>query len=496
MSRQDQIIKERIRKIKELKDQGINPFPYSFSVDDYAADLQKKFKTLEKGKRNSTKVSIAGRLMTYRDFGKIAFGVLNDSSGTIQITLQKGETPDSLIQFFKKYVDTGDILGISGTMLRTQRGELSVLVKNGQLLSKSLLPLPEKWHGLQDKEERYRKRHLDLIMNPEIKEVFDKREKIVDYIRFFMKQRGYKEVDTPYLQTVYGGANATPFQTHLNTLDMKLYLSISPELFLKRLIIGGYDKVFTIARNFRNEGIDRWHNPEFTMMESYEAYADYNTMMTLTEELFDFVIRKLNGTTKVKFKDVVLDFKKPWKRMTMSATIKKYAGINVMEKNESELKSFVKKNKVKKKGDTWGWLVQSIFEHYCEAKILQPTFIIDHPVETTPLCKLLRSDKTRRLIERFEPFCMGIELGNAYSELNDPQRQKELFEEQIKQLKNSKEVAHPHDADYVNALASGMPPTGGLGIGIDRMTMLFTGQESIRDVILFPFMKPLNTRDK
>jgi len=306
MSRYDQIVKERIRKIKELRDQGINPFPYSFDVNNFAAELQEKFKSLEKGKKKGTKVSLAGRLMNYRDFGKIAFGVLNDSTGTIQLTLQKGETPDSLIRFFKKYIDSGDIIGISGTMIRTQKGELSVLIKEGKILSKSILPLPEKWHGLQDKEERYRKRHLDLIMNPEIKKVFDKREKIIDYVRFFMKQRGYKEVDTPYLQTVYGGANATPFQTHLNTLDMKLFLSISPELFLKRLIIGGYDKVFTIARNFRNEGIDRWHNPEFTMMESYEAYADYNTMMTLTEDLYEFVIKKLNGKTKVKFKDVIL----------------------------------------------------------------------------------------------------------------------------------------------------------------------------------------------
>ncbi len=422
---------------------------------------------------------------------------MQDGTGTIQIVLQEGETPENEKIFFKKYIDAGDFIGVEGIVFRTQRGELSLLVKKISILSKSLLPLPEKWHGLQDKEERYRKRYLDLVMNPEVKEVFKKREQIIDSIRELLKSKGFSEVDTPYLQTVYGGASAKPFKTHLNALDVDLFLSISPELHLKRLIVGGYDKVFTIARNFRNEGIDRWHNPEFTMMEIYEAYADYNDMMELFEEIYEYSAKKVNGSTKVIFRDKEIDFKRPWKRMTMSEAIKKFAGIDVEKSTDKELLSFAKKNKVVIKGDSWGWYVQSLFEHFCESKIDQPTFIIDHPLETTPLCKIHRNDKLCRLIERFEPFCAGAELGNAYSELNNPILQKELLEEQQKSLSEGKnEEAHPYDDDFVSALEVGMPPTGGIGLGIDRMVMLLTGQDSIRDVLLFPFMKPENKNNE
>ena len=292
------------------------------------------------------------------------------------------------------------------------------------------------------------------------------------------------------MQTVYGGAAAKPFTTHLNALDIDMYLAISPELYLKRLIVGGYEKVFTIARNFRNEGIDRWHNPEFTMMEIYQAYADYNDMMELFEDIFVHVSKKVNGSTKINFRGKEIDFKKPWPRLTMAEAIKKFAKIDITKMNEGELRDFIEENKVEVKGDSWGWLVQSIFEHFCEDKIEQPTFIIDHPLETTPLCKIHRSDKLCRLIERFEPFCMGAELGNAYSELNDPIKQKELLEEQEKMLSKGNDEANPYDEDFVNALEVGMPPTGGVGLGIDRMIMLLTGQDSIRDVILFPFMRP------
>lgn len=489
MGRQDEIVQERLRKIKELRESGINPYPYNYEVKNKAADLQEKHKELQPESFSKDKVKIAGRVMTRRDLGKIAFGTLNDGTGKIQVVLQDKETPKELFDFFSKYVDSGDFIGVEGTIFRTKRGELSVLASKMEMLSKSLVPLPDKWHGLEDKEERYRKRYLDLLMNPDVKSVFIKREKMIDAIREFLKARGFNEVETPYLQTVYGGAAARPFKTHLNALDIPLFLAISPELYLKRLIVGGFDRVFTIARNFRNEGIDRWHNPEFSMMEIYQSYADYNDMMELTEQLFEYVAKKVNGTTKVKIKDKEIDFKAPWKRMTMFEAIKKFAKIDVDKMSVMELDDFMIENKVENKGSSWGWRVQAIFEHFCEKELEQPTFIIDHPVETTPLCKLHRNGD-KRLIERFEPFCMGAELANAYSELNDPVMQREMLESQQEELSGGNAEANPFDEDFVNAIEVGMPPTGGLGIGIDRMIILLTGQESIRDIILFPFMKP------
>jgi lysyl-tRNA synthetase class 2 len=482
MGREEQIVNESFRKIKELRKEGINPYPHKFDKKDSIEECLKK-------KINSN-VKTAGRIITKRNIGKIVFCNLRDSSGEIQIVFQKGEINEKGFDFARKYIDVGDFMGVEGKIFKTKTGQFSILAKKSELLSKSILPLPSKFHGLQDKEERYRKRYLDLIMNPEVKEVFDKREKIVDSIREFLKKRNFNEVDTPYLQTIYGGASAKPFETHLNALDIKLFLAISPELYLKRLIVGGYDRVFTIARNFRNEGIDRWHNPEFTMMEIYQAYADYNDMMKLFEDIYEYACKKVNGTTKIKFRGKIVDFKTPWKRMTMIEAIKKYANIDISKMDDKEIFDFIEKNKIKIKEKTWGWAVQGIFEDICESKIEQPTFILDHPLETTPLCKAHRNDKTCRLIERFEPFCMGAELGNAYSELNDPVIQRKLLEEQQKMLKKGDEEANPLDEDFINAIETGMPPTGGLGMGIDRMIMLLTEQDSIRDVILFPFMKP------
>ena len=490
MGRQEEMARLRLKKIEELRKQGIDPYPHTSEKKDSAGALQAEHKDLKPEQKVKDMVKVAGRLMSFRDLGKIAFGTLQDESGKIQVVLQSPDTSETVQEFFKKYIDQGDFIDIEGAVFRTKRGELSILVKKAEVLSKSLQALPDKWHGLEDKEERYRKRYLDLIMSPEVKEVFNKREKILDAIREFLKSKGFHEVDTPYLQTVYGGASARPFTTHLNALDINLYLAISPELYLKRLIVGGYEKVFTIARNFRNEGIDRWHNPEFTMMEIYQAYADYNDMMELTEDLYIFAAKKANGSTKVMFRDTEIDFKKPWKRMTMAEAIRVNANIDVEKLSAEELFKIIREHRIEKKGETWGWAVQSIFEHFCEAKLIQPTFIIDHPLETTPLCKVHRNDKLCRLIERFEPFCMGAELGNAYSELNDPVLQKKLLEEQQKMLGAGNEEANPYDEDFVNALEIGMPPTGGLGIGIDRMVMLLTGQDSIRDVLLFPFMKP------
>ena len=490
MGRQDQIINERLRKLKELKEQGIEPYPHNFERKDTSDEIRQRHKNLKNGETTKAKVKLAGRVLNIRSLGKIAFGILQDGFGKIQIVLQEKETPEKERTFFKKYIDSGDFIGIEGFVSRTERGELSVIIKKIKILSKSIMPLPEKWHGIQDKEERYRRRYLDLIINPGVRQVFEKRTKILESIREFMKSRNFEEVETPYLQTIYGGANAKPFTTHLNTLDLELFLAISPELYLKRLIVGGYERVFTIARNFRNEGIDRWHNPEFTMMEIYQAYADYNDMMELFEDLYVYVCKKVNGSTKVKFRGKEIDFKKPWKRMTMSEAVKKFVGIDVDNMSSEELLNFMKKNKIEEKGNSWGWYVQNIFEHFCEKKLEQPTFILDHPLETTPLCKLHRDDKLCRLIERFEPFCAGAELGNAYSELNNPVLQRTLLEEQAKLLSEGDEEANPYDEDFVNALEIGMPPTGGLGIGIDRMVMILTGQDSIRDVLLFPFMKP------
>ena len=488
MGRQDEIVKERLKKLGEMRAERINPYPHKYVIGNYSSELQEKYKSLKNNEKTKESAKIAGRIMGIRDIGKIIFVVVHDATGKIQVTLQEKETPDEVIKFFKKYADEGDFFGFEGDVFRTQRGELSILVKKAEILSKSILPLPDKWHGLEDKEERYRKRYLDLLMNPEVRNTFILREKIISAIREFMKLHGFVEVDTPYLQSVYGGAEARPFKTHLNSLDIDLFLAISPELYLKRLIVGGFDKVFTIARNFRNEGIDKWHNPEFTMIEFYQAYADYNDMMEIFESIYEYACRKVFGTTKIKHGDVVLDFKKPWKRMTMAEAIQKFAKIDVLKMDAKELLDFADENHVEYREKSWGALVAAVFEHFCEKELIQPVFITDHPKETTPLCKIHRKDA--RLIERFEPFCMGAELGNAYSELNDPLLQKKLLEEQQEKLKKGNEEANPYDADFVNALEVGMPPTGGVGIGIDRMIILLASQPSIRDVILFPFMKP------
>src|SRR3989344_2899720 len=446
MGREEQIIGERKRKLAELR-KVVNPYPYEFAVKHFSASIKETYKKLKNDEKTKNTVKVAGRVMTLRDLGKLIFATIQDGEGKLQLIFQKEETKTEDFSLFKRYVDVGDFVGVSGIVMKTKTGEISVLVKKSQILSKSLLPLPEKWHGLKDDEERYRKRYLDLIMNPEVKKVFDKRTKILKAIREFLDGKGFSEVETPFLQTLYGGAAAKPFKTHLNALDMELFLAISPELYLKRLIVGGYDKVYTISRNFRNEGIDRWHNPEFSMMEIYQAYKDYNDMMDLFEEIYEYACKKINGTTKVNFRGKEVNFKKPWKRMTMRAAIQKWASIDIEKMSDKELSAFVNKHKIASKKDVWGWNVQAIFEHFCEDKIEQPTFILDHPLQTTPLCKIHRDKKLCRLIERFEPFCMGTELGNAYSELNDPELQRELLEAQQKMLKKGDEEANPLDED-------------------------------------------------
>ncbi len=490
MGREEQIISERQRKIKELKAQGINPYPHKFDKKDQTADLHEKYLKLKKNQTAKYKAKIAGRLLTRRDLGKIAFGSLQDNKGTIQIVLQESQTPKKTKEFFKKYIDSGDFIGVEGPVTRTARGELSILVKNLELLSKSILPLPDKWHGLQDKEERYRKRHLDLVMSPEVKQVFLQRTKIINALREFFESKGFIEVDTPNLQPLYGGGAAKPFVSKLNALKMNIYLAISKELYLKRLIAGGFEKVYEMNRVFRNEGIDATHNPEFTILETMWAYVDYNANMDLFEEMVEYTAKKVLGKTKIKYQGKEIEFKRPWKRMTMAQTIKKYAKIDVEKMTDKELKDFLIKNNIKLNTQfRRGIAIEEIFSTFAEHKLIQPTIIYDYPADTSPLAK--KKQGSNHITERFEPFINGWEMGNNYTELNNPEELKKVFLEQAEFKKRGDEEAAPYDEDFINALEVGMPPTSGLGLGVDRLVMLLTDSPSIRDVILFPFMKPL-----
>jgi len=485
---ENKLVKERLKKLEFLKSKGKNPFDvYSYNVNSNSEKILEDNKKLKNEEKTKKKVSIAGRIITLRGMGKASFAHIQDEKGQIQIYVRKEDLGKDYELF--KQLDIGDIIGVKGDIFKTGRGEISVWVKKLEILSKSLRPLPEKWHGLKDKEIRYRQRYVDLIVNSEIKDVFDKRSKIISFMREYLDKEGFLEVEIPTLQPVYGGANARPFETHLNALNMKLFLSISPELYLKRLIVGGLEKVYTLCKNFRNEGVDKTHNPEFTMMECYSAYDDYEDVMKLTEKMVEDIVKKVNGDTKVKYQGKVIDFKVPWKRIPMKKAIEKYLKIDVDKFDDEKLKSFLKKNKIEYEGKfNRGLAIQLIFEELVEDKLIQPTFVIDHPKESTPLCKKKRGDE--ELIERFEVFINGWEFANAYSELNDPLLQKKLLEEQDEKGRGGDEEAHPMDEDFVRSLEYGMPPTGGLGIGVDRLVMLLTDSESIRDVILFPMMRP------
>jgi lysyl-tRNA synthetase class 2 len=479
MGREEQIISERTRKLEELRKQKINPYPNRFDKNENCKEcLDAKL-----GK----KVQTAGRLMTKRDIGKIVFANLRDGSGEIQIVLQEGKTSDEMRDFLKRYVDIGDFVGIGGEIFKTKTGQKSILVKKIEMLSKSILPLPEKWHGLQDKEERYRKRYLDLIMNPEVKGVFEKRAEIISAIREFLIKKGYIEVETPILQPIYGGTSAKPFESQLNALKMKVYLRISNELYLKRLIGGGYEKIFEFSRDFRNEGIDATHNPEFTLMETMCAYADYKQNMDLVEEMIEFVTKKVLGTTKVKYQGKEIDFKRPWKRIKMVDAIKSFAKLDAEKMSDSELKKKLKELKIELPVFKRGIAIENIFGALVEEKLIQPTIVYDFPVETCGLAKPKKENPF--YAERFEPYINGWEIGNVYSELNEPQILERYWKEQESMLSKDEE-AQRMDEDFLNMLKIGMPPTSGIGIGIDRLIMLLTDSPSIRDVILFPFMKP------
>ncbi len=485
-SENDQV-QQRKQKLKNLFERGVEPYPYSFNKKNNAKELLEKHEKLKKEGKTKDKVSLAGRIMTLRVMGKAGFAHIQDETGKIQIYVREDEVNKDDYKTFSKS-DLGDIIGVEGSVFRTKLGELSIWVTKFKLLSKSLLPLPEKWHGLKDKEIRYRRRELDILTNPEVMEVFRKRSSIIKAIKEYLDSKGFLEVEIPTLQPVYGGAEARPFITHLNELDMQVYLSISPELYLKRLIVGGYEKVYTLCKNFRNEGIDRTHNPEFTAMECYQAYADYEDMMKLTEELYSHVAKKVFGTTKITYQGKTFDLKTPWKRLSVKDGLKKYAEINVDKLDDKAIKALVKKHNIQHEGElTKGRAILLLFEELVESKLDGPVFIIDYPKEASPLCKAKRGDP--EFIEKFEPYINGWEMGNAYSELNNPEIQKNLLMEQVRQLKAGNAEAHPFDEDFVKAIETGMPPTGGLGLGIDRMIMLLTNSESIRDVILFPFMK-------
>ncbi len=484
MGREEEIIKERERKIQELKKQKINPYAYRFDKKD---SVEKALKS-----KQGTPIKTAGRIMTKREIGKIAFSVIQDFTGKIQLVFQEEETSGKDFDFFSKYIDTGDIVGVEGRIFKTKTGEHSILVKNLVLLTKSILPLPDKWHGLQDKEERYRKRYLDLIMNPEIKKVFEVRRKVFEGIREFMGKHGFVEVETPILQPIYGGASARPFSSELNALKMKVYMRISNELYLKRLIVGGYERIFEFSQDFRNEGIDKYHNPEFTQVETMWAYADYKDNMKFAEEMIAHVVKKVHGKTKANIHGKELDFKTPWKRLAFIDAIKSKTGINFVKIDTvKDAKKAAEKIGVDcAKCETIGDVMIAVFEEKVQPEIVQPTIVYDYPLEAAGLAKA--TDDDEMFVSSFELIVNGMELGLSYCEQNEPEALENYWKFAAEKFRKGDLEAQPMDYDFINALKIGMPPTSGLGVGIDRLAILLADQPSIRDVIFFPFMKPEN----
>ena len=482
---QEDILAVKREKLATLQKEGRDPFQITkYDVTHHAQEIKDEFESLD-GKT----VRVAGRMMFKRKMGKASFCNCMDKSGKIQIYVARDTLGEEAYDEFKKYLDVGDIIGAEGEVFRTQTGEISIHAAKLTLLSKELKPLPEKFHGLTDTDIRYRQRYVDLIMNEDVKETFIKRSQIIKEIRNFLDGRDFIEVETPMLVSNAGGAAARPFETHYNALDEDVKLRISLELYLKRLIVGGLERVYEIGRVFRNEGVDTRHNPEFTLMELYQAYTDYYGMMELTESMFRYLAEKVCGSTKFTYGDIELDFGKPFERMTMNECIKKYSDVDFDTiATDEEAKALAKERGIEyeefhKKGD----IVNLFFEEYCEEKLIQPTFIMDHPLEISPLTKKKPDDPTK--VERFELFINTWEMCNAYSELNDPIDQRERFAAQDALADAGDEEANTTDEDFLNALEIGMPPTGGIGYGIDRLVMLLTGQTTIRDVILFPTLK-------
>jgi lysyl-tRNA synthetase class 2 len=485
----NELIEQRMKKLEELRQSGIEPFGGSFHADSKASELLNKYASVEKETLEADPVhcSLAGRIVARRDFGKAAFAHIQDTTGKIQVYFRKNILEEKFLLL--KKIDIGDIIGLKGRLFRTKTDELTVEVDDFVLLAKSLRPLPEKWHGLRDIETRYRQRYVDLIVNPQVKETFVKKSIIIKAIRDFLESKGFIEVETPMMHQIPGGATARPFKTHHHALGTDLFLRIAPELYLKRLLVGGYERVYELNRNFRNEGISTKHNPEFSMLEFYIAYRDYNFLMSLTEELITSVAHKTLGTLKVPYGDEMIDLTPPWPRIPMLDALKE-KGVSQEIFHESEkAREWAKANNIDiEKGATIGKIIDEIFKEKVEPELIQPTFIIDHPVELSPLAK--KKPENPELVERFELFVAAREIANAFSELNDPIEQKQRFMKQVEAKDRGDEEAHWMDEDFVRALEYGMPPAAGEGIGIDRLVMLLTNSQSIRDVILFPQLKP------
>ena len=483
-----EILRVRREKLSALQSEGRDPFQETkFTVSHHTQEIKDQFDALE-----GTEVTIAGRLMSKRGMGKVSFCDLQDKSGRIQLYARKDEMDEEEYNRFKKF-DIGDIVGVRGEVFRTQRGEMSVRGRAITLLSKSLLPLPEKFHGLTDKETRYRQRYVDLIVNPEVRRNFEVRSAFVKYLRQFLDNRGYMEVEPPVLNTISGGATARPFITHHNTLDIDMYMRIATELPLKRLIVGGMERVYEVGRIFRNEGMDTRHNPEFTTVELYEAYADFNDMMDLFEALLSGAAKEICGGYQLQWQGEEIDLTPGWPRLTMAEAVKQHLGVDFISiTDDGEAVAAAKGAGVDMDGvePTWGHALYECFDQKVERQLIQPTFITMHPVDVSPLAK--RSPRDPRVTERFELFICRSEMGNAFSELNDPIDQRQRFQKEVEARAKGDDEAGMMDEDFLTALEYGMPPTGGLGIGIDRCVMLLTGSDSIRDVILFPTMKPLD----
>lgn len=498
MSELNEFVKIRLEKLKSLREKGINPYPSAvFPQTHHSAEIANLYQHLQAGEHHEAeKVSMAGRLMTIRGMGKSSFAHLQDAKGRIQIYVRLDVVGESSYELFKT-LDLGDILGVKGFPFKTKTGEVSIHVESFQLLSKSLHPLPEKWHGLTDVETRYRNRYVDLIVNAEVRKTFETRSKVVTAIRNHMDTQGFLEVETPMMHPIPGGAAARPFVTHHNTLDMDLFLRVAPELYLKRLLVGGFERVYEINRNFRNEGISIKHNPEFTMLEAYQAYGNNETVMALTESLLAEAAKTVGQALKIMVGGEELDFTPPYKRMTLLGALKELGGVDYSSISVEELRHRVKGTNANVKHLeqlSKAELAYLLFGELVESKLIQPTFITDFPVEVSPLAKA-KIDKPE-LTERFELFIMGREIANGFSELNDPVDQRRRFEKQVELRKAGDEEGMHLDEDYILALSYGMPPAGGVGIGIDRLLMLLTDSPSIRDVILFPLLRPRDDEEK
>ena len=492
MGREDQIIESRIKKVEDLRKVGINPYPNKFEFKNYASELQDKYKRLKKEEKTKDKVSVAGRVIIKRDLGKISFATLQDSSGRIQLVSQQDETPSKKFEFFKKYIDSGDFIGVEGIMLRTKTGELSILIKNIELLTKSILPLPEKYHGLVDDEEKLRKRYLDILMNLEIRELFIKKQKFWQTIRSFLLDKGFLEVETPVLETSAGGAAATPFKTHHNALDIDVYLRISMgELWQKKLMVAGYGKTFEIGRQFRNEGMDMEHLQDYTQMEFYLAYASYKDGMKLVEEMYKKVAKEVLNTLKFETHGYKVDLGKKWEIYEYDKLIKKHTGVDIWKTSESEIKKKLDQLKVEYDPKMKKWrLVDSLWK-YCRKKLSGPGFLIGQPVEITPLAK--RDSKDLRKVEQFQVIIAGTELGNGYSELNDPIDQDERLKKQMEMKKAGDSESMEHDKGFVEALKYGMPPT--CGFGVSERFFSYLVDKPIRETVIFPLVKPENKNE-